>query len=191
MPDDPFGVDPSNYFEEAAIAKLVRLARFRAAQGLYTGKVGRESGRLLRRCIHEIPLSPEHFVRLAYTRDVGHHTGGWWKNPDYERCQHLSLSYWSESIPIEPDRAVSGMLARAFWPDFYRMAWIEGPVSPEGKSAHVWHYRVFCDPAWQPIMPRGEVYSREYTEAGYRTFSEIHGTPLADVDAPFLLAGSQ
>lgn len=30
---------------------------------------------------------------LVYTRDVGHHSCGWWKNPDYERCYHLSLSW--------------------------------------------------------------------------------------------------
>lgn len=26
--------------------------------------------------------------RLIYTRDVGHHTSGWFKNPDYEQCLH-------------------------------------------------------------------------------------------------------
>lgn len=31
---------------------------------------------------------------LLFTRDIGHHTSGWWKNPDYERCYHLSLSFW-------------------------------------------------------------------------------------------------
>lgn len=30
---------------------------------------------------------------VIFTRDVGYHTSGWWKNPDYERCYHLSISF--------------------------------------------------------------------------------------------------
>ena len=30
---------------------------------------------------------------IILTRDVGYHTSGWWKNPDYERCYHLSISF--------------------------------------------------------------------------------------------------
>ena len=25
---------------------------------------------------------------IVFTRDIGYHTSGWWKNPDYERCYH-------------------------------------------------------------------------------------------------------
>ena len=31
-----------------------------------------------------------------------------------------------------------------------------------------------CDEAWKPIMPRGEVYSTQFTERGWKSFSEIH-----------------
>jgi hypothetical protein len=34
---------------------------------------------------------------------------------------------------------------------------------------------VFCDERWQPILPRGEVYSREFTEKGWKSFSEMNG----------------
>lgn len=34
--------------------------------------------------------------------------------------------------------------------------------------------QVFCDPAWQPLKPRGEVYTREFTEVGWKSFSELH-----------------
>jgi hypothetical protein len=37
----------------------------------------------------------------------------------------------------------------------------------------VWHYRLFADPSWAAIVPRGEVYSTELTEAGYLSFSEL------------------
>lgn len=30
---------------------------------------------------------------IIFTRDEGAHTCGWWKNPDYERCYHLSISF--------------------------------------------------------------------------------------------------
>lgn len=30
---------------------------------------------------------------IKFTRDQGCHSTGWWKNPDYERCFHLSLSF--------------------------------------------------------------------------------------------------
>jgi hypothetical protein len=40
--------------------------------------------------------------------------------------------------------------------------------------------RLFCDAGWQPIKPRGEVYSRHLTEKGWRTFSEIHGPRAKD-----------
>lgn len=83
--------------------------------------------------------------QLIYSRDVGHHTSGWFKNPDYERCRHLSISY----------------------------LWTEPPFTEQGKRDGVWHFRVFCDQGWQPLMPRGEVYSRELTERGWRSFSEV------------------
>ena len=38
-------------------------------------------------------FSPHRGVQIIFTRDTGHHSSGWLKNPDYERCWHLSLSY--------------------------------------------------------------------------------------------------
>jgi hypothetical protein len=56
-----------------------------------------------------------------------------------------------------------------------RMLWCEPPYSEEGKQAGVFHYRLFCDVNWNPIMPRGEVYSTKFTELGWKSFSELHG----------------
>lgn len=111
---------------------------------------------------------------LIYTRDAGMHSSGWWKNPEYERCFHLSLSFVD---PISGERAPKNdklTLAwlEAFYGDDRRYAWAEPPYSPDGKTQEVWHYRIFCDPAWQPIIPRGEVYGRELTEAGWLSFSD-------------------
>lgn len=63
----------------------------RATYGWTSGRLqdGAEA-RYMRSCtaLH----APTHSVVL-FTRDVGHHTSGWMKNPDFERCLHLSLSY--------------------------------------------------------------------------------------------------
>lgn len=82
-------------------------------------------------------------------------------------------------------------LATAFFGADARRCWIEGPYSPEGKYRDVWHYRLFCDPAWQPISPKGEVYTKEQTPADWRSFSEIHGYKPESDQAPFLLATSE
>lgn len=55
-----------------------------------------------------------------------------------------------------------------------RLLWCEPPYSEEGKKAGVYHYRLFCDENWQPIFPRGEVYSTQFTEMGWKSFSELH-----------------
>lgn len=52
----------------------------------------------------------------------------------------------------------------------------EGIVSRLFNAANkgVYHYRLFCDEAWKPIMPRGEVYSTQFTERGWKSFSDLH-----------------
>lgn len=113
---------------------------------------------------------------LIFTRETGYHSSGWWKNPDYERCWHLSLSFRDqesgEYLPFNEKTAMEWI--DLFFGDDKRMLWIEPPAYPEGKKAGVWHYRLFCDEGWQPIKPRGEVYSRDLTEAGYKSWSELH-----------------
>lgn len=169
---------------------LVPFARARARRGLYDGRVTPQNMALIRRCSHVWAFNPAEEATVLFTRDVGHHSGGWWKNPDYERCFHLSIAYRSALTgqPIEHDASRSQVVAAAFYGDDARLAWVEPPYSPEGKGRGVWHYRLFADPAWAPLQPRGEVYSREHTPAGWKSFSEVHGyTPSAE-DAPFLLA---
>jgi hypothetical protein len=106
---------------------------------------------------------------VIFTRDIGHHSGGWWKNPDYERCYHLSISFPEGRNKRHLNKVIDGLFG---WTK--RFLWIEPPYSKEGKSAEVWHYRLFCDAGWQPIKPRGEVYSKEFTEIGWKSFSELN-----------------
>jgi len=61
-----------------------------------------------------------------------------------------------------------------FYGDDCRYIWAEPPYSEEGRKSDIWHYRLFCDINWQPILPRGEVYSKDFTEKGWKSFSEIN-----------------
>ena len=106
---------------------------------------------------------------VIMTRDTGYHTSGWWKNPDYERCYHISISYPGGTN----FRKTEWLLKELFGYD-RRLMWCEPPYSEDGKRNEVYHYRLFCDEAWNPIKPRGEVYSKQFTEHGWKSFSELH-----------------
>ena len=112
----------------------------------------------------------ERFECIAIlTRDTGYHSCGWWKNPDYERCYHLSVSF-----PGGAKRKYIEYILKELFGYDRRLLWCEPPYSEAGKQAGVWHYRLFCDEGWQPIKPRGEVYGRDFTEPGWKSFSELH-----------------
>lgn len=106
---------------------------------------------------------------IILTRDVGYHSSGWWKNPDYERCYHLSISF-----PSGLNRKKLEYILEKFFGNNRRLLRCEAPYSEQGKRNEVYHYRLFCDKNWQPIMPRGEVYSKQFTELGWKSFSELH-----------------
>lgn len=114
---------------------------------------------------------------ILFTRDSGMHESGWFKNPQFERCLHLSLSFrdpmTGEKAPF--DAYVAERIARAFFADAVSLIWTEGAKSEEGRQLGVMHYRVFCDEHWQKLNPTGEVYSREMTEKGWKSWSDLHG----------------
>lgn len=117
-----------------------------------------------------------------YSRDTGHHSSGWFKNPDYERCYHLTISFHTLDrraggyTPVPYDRQIADKLTRLTLGDSRALAWMESAKLPEGQKLGIVHWRVFCDPAWQPIHPRGEVYTRDFTEKGWQSWSEQHPT---------------
>lgn len=120
-------------------------------------------------------------TKLIYTRDAGHHTSGWLKNPQYERCLHLSLTFWEYPEMVRP-RPFEPQLARlwveAFFGEHCAKLWEEGPFSAIGRINNCRHWRLFCDEHWVPRMPVGEVYSTELTEIGWKSWSELHPEPL-------------
>lgn len=118
-------------------------------------------------------------TRIIFTRDTGHHSSGWMKNPDYERCWHLSISTRPAIVLpgvqqlAECDKPTTLRWLQAFFGDDARYTWLESAKSLVGKQAGVMHWRLFCDAEWRPILPRGEVYSTDFTEKGWRSASQV------------------
>jgi hypothetical protein len=175
------------------LGPLVRFAKLRARRGIYDGTSSPANMALMQLCGHLYAINPEASARMIYTRDAGHHSGGWWKNPDYERCLHLSISFCVNptDAPLPFDRREAEKIARAFFEDDCAKAWVEPPYSPRGIKLEVYHYRLFCDEGWQPIIPRCEVYTRDATPARWKSFSEIHGWSPTKEQAPWLKAASE
>lgn len=69
-------------------------------------------------------------------------------------------------------REAIAWVEKVLYPDA-NLSWHEGPYSKIGRTLDVHHFRVFCDAGWQATHPRGEVYSRELTEAGWKSFSDL------------------
>lgn len=148
---------------------LARSMRQHADNGFFDGQNSDTIYFMLAKRIHTITGT-----QLLFTRDIGYHSCGWFKNPDYERCYHLSLSFWD--MQTKQPRPYEYKLARTwvniFYGDWTRYIWTESNHRPIPSTPH--HYRVMCDPAWQPIIPRGEVYSTEFTELGWKSYSELN-----------------
>ena len=157
-------------FHEYTIGAAAGLAKIRARKGIYDGR--NPIGLVGKRYLH-VPTG----TVLCYSRDSGMHSSGWWKNPEYERCRHLSLSFREPGVingrTMDRDAALTKKWLGEFFGDDRTKLWCEPPYSDTGHRLNVWHYRLFCAPDWSPIVPRGEVYSKEYTELGWKSFSDV------------------
>lgn len=113
---------------------------------------------------------------LLFTKDIGMHDSGWWKNPDCNQCWHLSLSFRDPQTghPRGKDQEWTDKWIEAVFGPLKRLIWAEPPYYPEGKRNDVWHYRVFFAPGWTaPILPRGEVYSKDWTPSHWLSYSDL------------------
>lgn len=147
--------------------RLAQIMRRHADKGHFDGQHSETIYFMLAKQIH-IPTG----TQLLFTRDIGYHSCGWFKNPDYERCYHLSLSFWdvAANLPRPFEHKLAHTWTTIFYGDWTRFIWEESNHRPIASTPH--HYRVMCDQAWQPIIPRGEVYSKELTEQGWKSWSE-------------------
>lgn len=115
---------------------------------------------------------PNDGVLLLFTRDKGMHDCGWFKNPDYNQCYHLSISCWNPITrqPAGYDPKLHRQWIHMVYGDWVKYIWHESPVNDNPSQPH--HYRVMTDSNWQPIIPRGEVYTKEYTALGWKSWSD-------------------
>jgi len=158
--------------EEKDFARVVLFMKKEASFGTWDGTESPRQIEYFKRC-----RKAKFGTVLIYTRDVGMHTSGWFKNPDYERCLHLSMSPAPTMIRMpgtpELNSALRDEWLRSFFGRNMHLLWAESPKTKEGKALGVWHWRLFCDKNWDPILPRGEVYSTEFTEKGWKSSSEL------------------
>ena len=155
---------------------IVTTARIRAARMVHDGRNSPAAQRYINSCWqYHRPTE----TAIIFTRESGYNSGGWWKNPDYERCYHLSLRMLAfvagTPYPLPFNSKMAARWVKAFFGDDAKLTWHEGPYTDQGKADGTHHYRLFCDPSWQPIKPRGEVYSKDWTPAEWKSFSDIHG----------------
>lgn len=160
---------------EAHFGRVSNRMRREAALGEFEGRLDQtRQTDYLKRCSRR---DWETGTALVYTRDVRHHTSGWFKNPDYERCLHLSMHPIGD-IAVGPgvrelDADTRARWLEAFFREHVRLAWKESAKTERGRELAVQHWRVFCDSTWAPILPRGEVYGTELTEKGWKSSSEL------------------
>ena len=164
--------------KHCSMSSLVPHMRISAATGTYDGLNTPWARAYLAKCTWH----------LIFSRDTGIHTSGWWKNPDYERCFHLSMSFFvfdfgkADYGDAPQDHGAARKWCEAiFGTNDCRKLWIEPPFFDVGKAKDVYHYRLFCDEEWQAIKPRGEVYSKRWTPADWRSWSDIHGATDGDI----------
>ena len=154
---------------------VVSVLKMAAATGIFTGSGSFEDVRYCDGCRI---LHHDTGTLILFTRDEGYHSCGWWKNPDYERCYHLSISFkgvqGDDVFRLPRNSKLTDKWIDAFYGDDKKKMWTEPPYSKAGKAMEVWHYRLFCDEAWQPIKPKGEVYSRDQIPEGFMSFSELN-----------------
>ncbi len=95
---------------------MVSEMRRRARHGLYSGTGTPENMKLIRHCTGEYILDETQCI-MIFTRDEGMHSLGMFKNPDYERCFHLSLSFRSNLTgePIAKDNVLTNLLVGGFF----------------------------------------------------------------------------
>jgi hypothetical protein len=116
---------------------------------------------------------PDHPTRVLVSFDMGAHASGWWRNAEYDRCWHVSISHPAGVVAGErphhiepPSVAETQAWARAAFPVPYRWCWLEPPASPDSYDVQqqrrrpgVAHIRLFLDRRSRAILPRGEVYN--------------------------------
>lgn len=171
---------PLKTFDEKWLpSSVAKEMRNRAFTGFFRGSL-KESKSYLNRCsaVHQ-PTG----TSIGFTRDLGHHSSGWFRNPDYERCFHLSLSFRDPHTGefTSKNQKLTDEWLSLFYGDNKRLLWIEPPCYEIGKKLDVWHYRLFVHIDWEtPLLPRKEVYTKTFTPPGWKSWSEVQAMEMKE-----------
>ena len=166
---------------------VVNHLKIAALKGIYTGTYTPQNNVYLDDC-KAIYTDIDFEHQLVFSRDFGMHDCGWWKNPDYNQCLHLSLSFQDfHGNPLDHNHKKADEWLELLFGESKNLLWIEPPFSEHGKDLDIYHYRVFTDRNWQPIMPRKEVYSKDFTPAGWLSYSDRNDLILKNLDREAVL----
>jgi hypothetical protein len=152
--------------------RLVRMLRQRALSGVHYGRV-MDLGYLRACTVEHGPTG----TRLTYKRDAGHHTCGWLANEQYQRCWHLSVSFWEPPAmlyAVAYDRHLADAWVRAFFGEHCGWLWAERAASMHERWVGVRHWRLFADRDWTPLRLRGEHNRAALTRLGWQTWPALH-----------------
>lgn len=111
---------------------------------------------------------------------------GFWKNIDFARCLHLSISFrdpcTNQTVPW-CNATAKRIVAAVFGIDA-RLTWWEPAYTPEGKFRGVQHWRLFYSPNWSmPIHPKGEPHTLN-VPFGWNEWTEYQAdTPTPNFNA--------
>lgn len=106
-------------------------------------------------------------ISVILTLDEGTHASGWWRNSEYDRCQHLSMCAIDPTGKgyLEMPEIDRRAWPRAIFGSRHTMTWWEPAAEKNDAyrnapaSAYTHHVRLFLDRRWVAIIPKGEVYT--------------------------------
>ena len=123
---------------------------------------------------------------LLYSREVWPPaTIGEEKTEGYVYWRHLSLSFHETDLEAGPNRygRMRECLPKdeettARWIEAFfgaQKVWVicEPPSTDNGRKFDVWHYRMPCDPNWEPLARKGSQIAQIFSGAGWHPWLDL------------------
>jgi hypothetical protein len=88
------------YWTKPSIVEQMK-TRAELFKGRFPSRSDAEGLAIVNACLAQYE-QPGLITTLIYTIDDGMHSIGWWKNPEFARCWHLSVAYWYPDQTVAP-----------------------------------------------------------------------------------------
>ncbi len=164
-------MDPTEQRLLAEFRAIARRLKRRAASGISDGDPTPSGRAYLANCSEDHPATG---TSITFTRCVGFNEYLGVDDPNFERYLHLSLSFWSADDEDGPmptsrrDEVLCNLCATAFFGDDDPHTWIDLSQTSDGRALDVWHWYLFCDADWQPIILDPATDTSHLTSIGWR-----------------------